>query len=530
MSVATTAPVNVARHLEDMARRSPDKDAIVLSRRTRTGLVYETLSFRALEAEASRIAHGLVRVGITRGVRTVLLVPPSREFFALVFALFKVGAVTVLIDPGVGKKNLLQCLEKVEPEAFIAISKAQAARVLLRALPSVRIPVTVGRRWFWRGPKLSQLRDDRGPFPTVDSRPDETAAILFTTGSTGVPKGAVYTHGVFDAQVQALRAIYGFAADEIDLPTFPLFALFDPALGMTAVIPDMDFTRPAHVARANIIDAINERGVTSMFGSPALLDRVAGPEKLSTLRRVISAGAPARPAVLERFQAMLPAGAEISTPYGATEALPVATIGSREILSETRRETERGQGTCVGRPAPDIAVKIIKISDAPIAAWSQDLLAAPGEVGEICVQGPVVTRSYFARPDQTSLAKIADGERFWHRMGDLGRFDDQGRLWFFGRKSHRVGDLYTEACEAIFNTHPSVRRSALVGVAGRPVIVIERSGPVSVEELRALARSSPVTERIETFLSYPGSFPVDVRHNAKIFREQLAPWAASQLR
>ena len=142
MSVATTAKVNVARHLEDMARRSPDKDAIVLSRRTRAGLVYETLSFRALEAEASRIAHGLVRVGITRGTRTVLLVPPSREFFALVFALFKVGAVTVLIDPGVGKKNLLRCLEGVEPEAFIAIPKAQAARVLLGALPSVRISVT----------------------------------------------------------------------------------------------------------------------------------------------------------------------------------------------------------------------------------------------------------------------------------------------------------------------------------------------------------------------------------------------------
>ncbi len=552
--------VNVAWHLEEMARRQPGKDAIVLSTRRGGRLEYTPWSFADLEAEASRLAHGLERAGIHRGTRTALLVPPSREFFALVFALFKVGAVTVLIDPGVGKKNLLRCLEEIEPEALIAISRVHAARAVLRALPSVRVNVTVGRRWFWGGYKLTDLRADAGPYPTVDARPDETAAILFTTGSTGVPKGAVYTHGNFDAQVRALRATYGFAPDEIDLPTFPLFALFDPALGMTAVIPEMDFTRPGFVDRNNIIDAIRERGVTSMFGSPALLRRVAGLEgsgapppgpreglrpsdsleKLPSLRRVISAGAPAIPSVLERFQGMLEGGAEIHTPYGATEALPVATIGSKEILSETRALTEQGLGTCVGRPAGEIEVKVIKISDDPIARWSEDLLAAPGEVGEIAVRGPVVTRSYYARSKQTALAKIEDQDGFWHRMGDLGRFDEKGRLWFFGRKSHRVvtesKTYFTEPCEAVF-AKLSGHRTALVGVGERPrqraVLVIEAPGPAEapadeLERLRALAKGHPVTERIDSVLRWRGDFPVDIRHNAKIRREEIAAWAARQ--
>lgn len=533
-SSTTAARVNVAWHLEEMARAHPEKDAIVLSKRSGERLEYTPWTFRDLEGEVSRFAHGLESVGIKRGVKTALLVPPSREFFALVFALFKVGAVTVLIDPGVGKKNLLRCLEEIEPEALVAIPKAHAARVLLRALPSVSINVTVGRRWFWGGHKLDALRADKGPYATVDTRPDETAAILFTTGSTGIPKGAVYTHGVFDAQVRALRDVYRFAPDEIDLPTFPLFALFDPALGMTAVIPDMDFTRPGFVDRYNVIDAIRDRGVTSMFGSPALLARVAGNdtsrfESLPSLRRVISAGAPAVPSVLERFQRMLGEGVEISTPYGATEALPVAVIGSKEILDETRALTERGEGTCVGRPAGDIEVRIIRIADTAIPRWHDDLLAPKGEVGEIVVRGPVVTTSYFARPEQTALAKIQDdqGERptIWHRMGDLGRFDEKGRLWFFGRKSHRVvtagGTFFTESCEAVFN-RPG-RRTALVGVNGDAVLAVE--GECDENELRAIAARFEHTKGIARFVAYPGSFPVDIRHNAKIFREKIAEWA-----
>ena len=205
-----------------------------------------------------------------------------------------------------------------------------------------------------------------------------------------------------------LRDLYGIAPGEIDLCTFPLFALFAPALGMTAIIPEMDATRPGQVNPARIFEAIEAFGVTNLFGSPALLRRVgeAGARRgvrLPTLRRVISAGAPVPASVLETFTELLSPDVQIYTPYGATEALPVASISSAEVLGSTRHETDRGAGVCVGRPVGGIRVKIIRISDEPIAEWSDDLIAPFGQIGEIVVQGSVVTRAYFHRSEATAL-------------------------------------------------------------------------------------------------------------------------------
>jgi acyl-CoA synthetase (AMP-forming)/AMP-acid ligase II len=376
---------------------------------------------------------------------------------------------------------------------------------------------------------------------------DEMAAILFTSGSTGPPKGAVYTHGMFAAQVRLLKETFGLEPGEIDLCTFPLFALFAPALGWSAILPEMDFTRPGSVEPAKIFGPIKRWGVTNLFGSPALLERVAlaGEGKtLPTLRRVITAGAPVRPNILEAFSRMLAGGAPIHTPYGATEALPVSSIASQEILSETRNSTAEGKGNCVGKPVASMKVRIIKISDEPITKWGDELMAPPGEVGEIVVQGPVVSREYWERPEQTALAKIADGERFWHRMGDVGYFDPQGRLWMCGRKSHRVilkdRTLFTIPCEGVFNVHPKVRRTALVGVSRRcgvePVLCVEPRPKVPASEhkriaadLLELGAKHEHTRLIQTILFHP-SFPVDIRHNAKIFREQLAEWAARRVK
>lgn len=542
---ASNELVNVAAHLPAMAARVPDHKAIVWT--TPTG--YSQWTFRELNDETDRLAHGLSRIGVTRGMRTILMVRPSPQFFALTFALYKIGAVPVLIDPGMGREKMVECLASVEANAFIGVPLAHLLRVLHPgAFRGVRIVVTVGRRWCWGGYRLNDLRAaDAQPFAMAPTSPDDPAAIIFTTGSTGPPKGVLYRHGMFDAQVRILREHFGIQPGEIDLPTFPLFALFDPALGMTAVIPDMDPTRPGFVDPTKIIGPIRDLGVTHMFGSPALLERVGryGAERgvsLPTLRRVISAGAPVPPSTLEKFGAMLTGDAQIHTPYGATEALPVASIASREILGETRKLTESGHGTCVGRPMPHVTLRIIRITDDPIPTWSDALMLQVGEVGEIAVKGSVVTREYLNHPQANALAKIRDGDDVWHRMGDLGRLDDSGRLWFYGRKAHRVetaGEtLFTDPCEAIFNKHPFVFRSALVGVGPpgmqKPVICFEfEKGPNELtdqfgKELFELARAYPHTQSIQTFLMHP-RFPVDIRHNAKIFREKLAIWAAKQL-
>lgn len=547
--------LNIASHLGVMAELQPWRPAVIFphSRDAQGRVGYTHLTFRQLEETSNRLALGFQRIGIRRGMRTALMAPPSLDFFALTFALFKLGAVPVMIDPGIGIRNLGKCLGEAGPEAFIGIPKAHAARILLGwAKKTLSIRVIVGSRSLLGGHTLKEVlqfgAETHSPaFSMVQPRPGESAAIMFTSGSTGPSKGVVYSHEVFNGQLEHVRNLYDIKPGEIDLPTFPLFALFGPALGMTEVIPDMDPTRPARVDPVKIIEAIENFGITNMFGSPALINRVGrhGEEhgiRLPTLRRVISAGAPVSGKVLERFAAMLSPSAQVFTPYGATECLPVASIGSNEILGETRKKTDAGLGVCVGKPVPGLAVKIIKITDEAIPTWSQSLVAAPGEIGEIAVKGPHASRSYYNHPEATALAKIADPSDggIWHRMGDAGFVDDQGRIWFCGRKAHRVqtaqGTFFTIPCEAVFNTHPSVYRTALVGVPREkgPVLCVElepgardHNRETLRSQLLELGSQHPHTRPIQKILFHP-AFPVDIRHNAKIFREKLALWAASQ--
>jgi olefin beta-lactone synthetase len=551
------AVCNIAQRLTVSAGQFPFQRAVVFpSGRDSAGRVlYAQLTFAQLDQECDRLARGLREMGVRPGCRLVLMVRPSLEFIALTFALFKVGATVVLIDPGMGRSNIFRCLAEVEPEGFAAIPIVHAIRKLSWGrFPQARYNVTVGRRWFWGGPTYADLLGPAWtPFEIAPTRASDPAAIIFTSGSTGPPKGVLYEHGMFDAQVDLLRDFFDIQPGEVDLPGFPLFALFNAAMGVTTVIPDMDPTRPAEVDPEKIIEAVRDQGVTQAFGSPAIWNRVGryceqhGIE-FPSLRRVLSAGAPVPVPVIGRMTRTLTAAdADIHTPYGATESLPIASISGREVLERTADKTRSGAGTCVGRPFPRIALKIIEISDEPIATLGDARELPAGEIGEIIVSGPATTREYFRKPEATAAAKISDGDRFWHRMGDVGYLDEDGALWFCGRKAHIVetehGRLFTIRCEAIFNDHPRVYRCALVGVGERPrqrpVIVIEPeagqfpSGPADEQtfrqELRERAAANELTEQIDTFL-FHRSLPVDIRHNIKIFREKLAPWAAERLK
>jgi olefin beta-lactone synthetase len=543
---------NIAESLKKTARTLPYKRAVVYpaGRDKNNQVLYSQLTFQQLDALSDRLAAGLEGIGIVRGTRTILMVPPGMEFFIIVFAMFKVGAVPVVVDPGMGIDRMVQCLQQGRPKAFIGIEKAHVLRLLKPGyFKQVQHWVTVGRKLFWGGHTFSHLMSgEPTTFTPVQTNQDETAAIVFTTGSTGPAKGVVYTHGNFIAQIKQIQAHFNIGPDEIDLPTFPLFALFDPALGMTAVIPDMDPTQPAKADPEKIIEAIENHGITNMFASPALLNRLGkyGKEhgiRLPSLRRVVSAGAPVSPANIEQFSALLTEDARIHTPYGATEAVPVISITSDEILSETRHLTEKGFGLCIGRPICNTRVRLIKITDDPVTQFTDSLLVPEKQVGEITVQADLVTEHYFNNREADLLAKILgpDG-RVWHRMGDLGWMDSKGRIWFCGRKNHRVitekGTLFTIPVEAVFNNHPLVYRSALTGVGPVscqiPVVFVEPSGPVHnkgqfIDELTEIAQSTPLTAEIHHFF-IEKNFPVDIRHNAKIFREKLAIQAAARLR
>ncbi|MET1161408.1 MAG: olefin beta-lactone synthetase [Pseudoxanthomonas sp.] len=547
-----TETCNIAAALPRLARERPDQVALRCpgSRGDDGFGNYDVvLTYAQLDARSDAIAAGLAGHGIVRGTRTVIMVRPSPEFFLLMFALFKAGAVPVLVDPGIDRRALKQCLDEAQAEAFIGIPLAHIARLLLGWARGAKKLVTVGARLGWGGTTLAKIErlGAGADAQLADTQPDDTAGILFTSGSTGVPKGVVYRHRHFVAQIELLRNAFGMQPGGVDLPTFPPFALFDPALGLTSIIPDMDPTRPASADPRKLLHAIRAFGVTQLFGSPALMRVLADHgETLVGVRRVTSAGAPVPPEVVEKIRTLLPDDAQFWTPYGATECLPVAVIEGRELQS-TRERTEQGAGTCVGRPVAPNEVRIIAIDDAPIGQWSDGLIVADGVVGEITVAGPTATDSYFNRESATRTAKIREtlpegSERIVHRMGDVGYYDAQGRLWFCGRKTQRVetvdGPLYTEQVEPIFNTHPEVKRTALVGIGaeGRqePVLCYElQPGIASArrarigEELRALALRHDHTKGIRRFLCHP-AFPVDIRHNAKIGREKLAVWAARQ--
>ncbi|MBU0482336.1 MAG: AMP-binding protein [Proteobacteria bacterium] len=536
---------NISRALAEVAESQSDN----------TGLIekvfggYRSWTFKELDRNASAYAHGLKKMGVGRNDRAVLMVKPSMEFVCLAFALFRLGTPVILIDPGMGYYNLLRCVAYVRPTVFIGVPKAQFFRLLNPGVfGSVKRSVCVGPSFSLLGSSLAGLaKFNKGAFETPPTARDDLAAIIFTTGSTGPPKGVQYTHGVFQAQKDLIRNYYGITPDDIDQPAFPLFALFSTALGACAVIPDMNPAHPARVNPERFVNSLIEKGVTYSFGSPAIWNVVSRycldhGIVLEKLRLVLMAGAPVPFELIERVKRIMSPAGEIHTPYGATEALPVTSMTGSEVLEETWKNTMNGGGTCVGKPLPGNEVRIIRTCDEPIAELADAYELSPGSIGEIIVCGEIVTSVYDNNGSETELAKINDNGRVWHRMGDLGYLDEAGRLWFCGRRAHRVkaagGEMYTIPCEAIFNEHPDVYRSALVGIKRdgelheTPVLIVEPYSRYEeralVADLAKLALANPLTRNIKHFLINE-SFPVDIRHNAKIFREKLAVWAQREI-
>ena len=539
-------PRNIAETLDTVVHEHGDRVGLIEAGSGRE------LTFSELGARSSCYAAYLRGNGIRAGDRVMLMVKPSADFICLTFALFQIGAPVILVDPGMGYANLLRCIEGVGPRFLIGIPKAILfSKIFRQPFKTVVRSFCCGFSGGLLGADIRRQRNlTKSAVAIHKPEKDDLAAIIFTTGSTGPPKGVRFEHGIFAAQLDLIRDYYGIRPSDIDQPAFPLFALFSTALGACAVIPDMDPTKPAQVDPRKFLSSIERYGVSYSFGSPAIWNVVSrycldNGIVLQSLKKVLMAGAPVHGDLLERVKSILPEDAIIYTPYGATESLPIVSIEGSEVLQSTWQKSRECGGTCVGRALPGIEVKVIAITDGPLAEFSSVQELEPGIIGEIIVKGDVVTRAYDNNEQETQLAKIRDGQSFWHRMGDTGYFDDEGRLWFCGRKAHRVitaeKTLYSIPCEAIVNEHPEVFRSALVGIAAKnqpnvkvPVLIIEpkknagRSAEEILTEVRKLAGMSELTKDIGYFLIHK-DFPVDIRHNAKIFREKLAVWAEGQV-
>ena len=533
---------NVARHLRKAAIDHPEGVAIKTPIR-QTGsekILHTARTFRQLDQESDAASRHFHQSGIREGSRVLLAVRPGHDLIIGMFGLLKLGAIPVAIDPGMGWSAFLSCVGRSHPDAIVGARPATWLSYLpLTAFRTLRQRVTVGSS-AWRRALRSTVTLAE---PLAAVKPDTPAAILFTSGSTGSPKGVHYTHGMFDAQIELIRRTYDLRPGEVDMAMLPLFALFNPALGITTVTPLLDPSRPMQAEAGPLVAALRSEKVSTSFGSPAIWGKVADYCELQNiqlpdLRRLLIAGAPVSGELLAKLRTIAPY-CRIHTPYGATECLPATTIEAEELLGELRQRALAGHGTCIGRPVAGVEVRVIRESDQALPTLADTVACAPGEVGEIIVTGPSVTREYDGLPLATHLAKIVEGERVWHRMGDLGSLEAAGRLFFFGRRTEKIrtaqGDLFTESLEPAFRQHPQVARCAAVGLGSAPtqtpILVVEpRPGhfpdntgerEAFIASLRELARVNPQTAVIHTIV-FQHALPVDVRHNAKINRLQLS--------
>lgn len=550
---------DVADIVLDVAQRDPDRIAVIEPgpRNGDGSRAYRHHSYRQLSDDVESVAQGLREIGIVELTRTVFMAPPSYEAAVVGVALTRVGATTVWIDPSVGYRNVAERLRRLQVEAFVGIGLAHLGRIAFgwgQRLMSRAI--VIGGVGFPGAHSVGSLkRGVPSAITRAELRPTDTAAIMYTTGSTGPAKPALYQHRNLCNIFRIAHRTWRFAETDavpVDMPVFPAFFAIGLSAGGTIVVPPINYVRetPAKVDARAVLEVIRDCGVQTLFASPVILENLArlgeAGETARSLRTVVGGGAPLYAHVIGPLQRMIGEGGHVHADYGATEALPVTEMPGNEALDETFAATSRGAGLCVGRPFPGIEVKIIAIDDQPLLALASAKELGRGEVGEIIARGPHISPAYADDPVSTVKNKIVDaGGGVWHRLGDAGYLDETGRLWCCGRLGHRIvtasGPMFPLMCEPIFDAHPSVRRSGLVGVPVTsasavtvvPVICVElvegahRDLDAVREELLRMAGAHPNTSSIRHVMFHP-RLPVDPRHNSKIERPALARWAADR--
>lgn len=514
------------------------------------------INFGQLRIEVDHLAAGMQSFGITPGTRVAVMITPGIDLARVVYACWRLGATLVLVDSGLGRQGMQDALKGARPEFLIGIDKALLAAKLL-GWPGRRISIAprsaVLNKFLAIATDIESLTQlgENQPLPEWPVEASK-AAIAFTSGSTGPSKGVVYRHGQIQAQRDQLASLYGITSKDSLVAAFAPFALYGPTLGISSVVPDMDVTKPASLTAEALANAVQAIDATLVFASPAaLVNVVATRHALGTdaraacskVRLALSAGAPVRARLLEDAGTLF-VNASMHTPYGMTELLPLADINLQQLRDI---EIERSQnenlmlgpeaGVCVGSPVPNTRVLIdpLDLRGDTTGEYTEE----PGVLGEIVVSAAHQRDGYDRLWHTQHCASIPQG---FHRTGDIGQLDVQGRLWVGGRLLHVVvttqGVLAPVAYEQHLEAVEHIAMAAVVGVGpvGLQLVVAviqmdnanHAPGAASLELTDTIRASVPSTVDIAAVL-VARQLPVDKRHNSKVDRTAVAQWASRVL-
>jgi olefin beta-lactone synthetase len=515
--------MNIANLFSEQAQRSPTAVAIIDTKHGRE----RRIAFAKLEQSSAQIATLLKQKGLQKGDAVLVFQKMSIELYSVLGALFRLGLIAVFVDPSAGVKRLEQCCSLYPIKGLIASPKAHLLRVVSSTLRNIPIKFSTG---FWL-PGATPLNAARTLEPTqpVVCKADTPALMTFTSGSTGQPKAAVRSHEFLIAQHKTLAKNLDLRAGELDVSTLPIFVLANLASGVSSLIPNADLRSPGRVKAAPIARQILQHQPKRLSASPAFLERLIehceeSREKFSSLQKIFTGGAPVFPHVLEKMSHSSPK-AEVTAVYGSTEAEPIAHIAWREISASDKQAMLKGQGLLTGKPVADISLRIIKDQwgrplEGITRATFDGLTLPPMQVGEIVVSGEHVLHGYLNGVGDEETKFDVDSSR-WHRTGDAGYLDEQGRLWLLGRCSAKIEDeqgvLYPFAAECAVYQHTGVKRVAAVLHGGKRLLLLEPK-PNERPDLDAIKVSLAWAKFAGIRLM---TLPVDQRHNAKIDYSKL---------
>jgi olefin beta-lactone synthetase len=520
--------VNVVTHLRDRAAEDPAKIALIQGPFN----AERSVTYGELWDHVGRIGGALARSGLKRGDRAIVMIPMSLELYAVLLGVLKIGAVSVFVDPWISLRRIAQFAAFAEPRAFLGIAKSHWLRLFESKLRGLPITVTTGKRWgpIPAGRTLAELLQNEHDPTIAETTADETALITFTSGSSGLPKGADRTHGLLLAQHEALQSEFPYQKSDIDMPMFPIFALNNLAAGRTSIIPEIDFRNIRGVDGAQLMLQIERHGVSTATASPPFFDRLAQAWSQSSkppksLRRILTGGAPVDDEQLRLWRATWPE-TKIQVVYGSTEAEPVAHLDAEERAAASAANTDPAPGYLIGTPTKSLRYRLIRIvqgavqlADQGWSAWDVPI----GEVGELIVSGAHVCRGYFRRDPNTDHNKIHEPDgTVWHRMGDTAYADRMGRLWLVGRVHstiQRAGrQHHAQRIERIArDCDQKLLQVAAVGVPdvelGERIVLVVRP---AIDQVLLRARLAQANEIVDQIIAVENELPVDPRHNSKI--------------